>query len=728
MGLVVFEWSTWSWIISPTSWLTILLVAVGLGMVIFVHELGHFLVAKLCGVKVEKFYLGFDVAGWKICRFRWGETEYGIGAIPLGGYVKMLGQEDNPARLREEIERAKAAGAVSARPAAGDGDHPVDVAAAEAALYDPRSYLAKSVPKRIAIISAGVIMNLMFAFVAATVAYSIGVLEQPCEIGSVQPGYPAWQYDLRPGDCMVEISGKPARRFRDLLTRIPLSKKGTGTAIRVERPGTAEPIDLVVYPNRDLLLPAIGVANARTTTLLNSAGWLNSDGLKPCLPNTSAARAKPAFRLGDKIIKIDDMLVQTGWRLREMLSARRSKPVRVTVERATGKDMPAEQLTIEVAPQPVRTLGMVMELGPIASVQDHSPASEAGLQRGDRIVAIDGRPLGDPMTLPYRLWTRVDDLVAEGKTPPIVTLKVMRVERVNRDGKVKREEKTLDVPVALRKTDAFETALFPASPVSVPSMGLAYEVLNKVVDVLPDSPAAKAGVVPGDMLVKAKLVPPERETLEREGYEVGDVPEETVGFTKKRLYRLNWPVFFEAMQVFTYSGATVELEFQGGKNVSLTPVDAVDWYHPERGLAMQPAEFMLKAKSFGEAMRLGGEETYLQATLVLRLIPRLISGDISPKVFSGPIAIAQAAGQAVQEGITKFLLFLTMISATLAVINFLPIPVLDGGHFVFLLYEGIRGKPADERIQVALSYLGLLLILALMLWVIALDSTLIPRD
>ena len=85
----------------------ILKVAVGLGFVIFVHELGHFAVAKLCGVKCEKFYLGFDIAGLKFCKFRWGETEYGIGILPLGGYVKMLGQEDNPAKLREEMERAK---------------------------------------------------------------------------------------------------------------------------------------------------------------------------------------------------------------------------------------------------------------------------------------------------------------------------------------------------------------------------------------------------------------------------------------------------------------------------------------------------------------------------------------------------------------------------------------------------------------------------------------------
>ena len=96
-----------AWYLKSGFWIGIAEVAAGLGFVIFVHELGHFAVAKFCGVKVDKFYLGFDIAGLKLAKFRWGETEYGIGILPLGGYVKMLGQEDNPARLRAEIERAK---------------------------------------------------------------------------------------------------------------------------------------------------------------------------------------------------------------------------------------------------------------------------------------------------------------------------------------------------------------------------------------------------------------------------------------------------------------------------------------------------------------------------------------------------------------------------------------------------------------------------------------------
>ena len=139
---------------------------------IFVHELGHFAVAKFCGVKCEKFYLGFDIGGWKLFKFRRGETEYGIGILPLGGYVKMLGQEDNPARLRGDRPREAPAG--QRRPAAGLR-RGIGVRAA-GALRSPQ-LLAQSVPRRMAIISAGVVMNMIFALLAAIVAYQLGVRE-----------------------------------------------------------------------------------------------------------------------------------------------------------------------------------------------------------------------------------------------------------------------------------------------------------------------------------------------------------------------------------------------------------------------------------------------------------------------------------------------------------------------------------------------------------------------
>ena len=144
----------------------ILGVGAGLTFVIFVHELGHFLVAKACGVKCEKFYVGFDFfeipipfTTWKIPRslikFQWGETEYGLGSLPLGGYVKMLGQDDDPRNAEAEAARIQMA-ASSRRQSGRSSLLPAKTVEGKTVLLDPRSYPAKPVPARMAIISAGV--------------------------------------------------------------------------------------------------------------------------------------------------------------------------------------------------------------------------------------------------------------------------------------------------------------------------------------------------------------------------------------------------------------------------------------------------------------------------------------------------------------------------------------------------------------------------------------------
>src|SRR6476646_20139 len=192
----------------------ILQVAAGLGAVIFVHELGHFLVALACGVKVEKFMIGFDIGGYKIS-WRRGETVYGIGILPLGGYVKMLGQDDDPAHIKEQMQKSQVdVHNANAKPIKGpDG---------ETYYVDRRSYLAKSVPQRMAIISAGVIMNVIFAVIFATIAYGMGVPYIPAIVSEVVPGAPAWQAGLEPGDEIVQLGDRKDPTFMQLMGGITL--------------------------------------------------------------------------------------------------------------------------------------------------------------------------------------------------------------------------------------------------------------------------------------------------------------------------------------------------------------------------------------------------------------------------------------------------------------------------------------------------------------------------
>ena len=98
-----------------------------------------------------------------------------------------------------------------------------------------------------------------------------------------------------------------------------------------------------------------------------------------------------------------------------------------------------------------------------------------------------------------------------------------------------------------------------------------------------------------------------------------------------------------------------------------------------------------------------------------------MTGRLSPTNLSGPAGIIYAAGAFASEGLSSLLLFLVLLSANLAVLNFLPIPALDGGHMLFLTAEAIRGKPVDEKLQVRLTVAGVLCLLSLMVFATAMD-------
>lgn len=684
MGLYLIGAAWIEWLTSPSHWLVMLEVAAGLGFVIFVHELGHFLVAKACGVKCEKFYLGFDFFGWRIARFQWGETEYGIGVLPLGGYVKMLGQDDNPAKAAEEMERSRAAGQ------------------GEAAL-DPRSYPAQSVPERMAIISAGVIMNLIFAVIMGAVAYSLGVKETVAGISEVIPGAPAWKAGLRPGDEVVEINGIKEPRFRDLMRTVTLGDAAVGVRMKIRR-GEEEPFDVSMKPDRDKsrgrALPVIGVRPPLTTTLSTEHPWFEH----------SPAGDSGKLKDDDQVVKVGDVPVNTFAELHRELALHADEPVKITVER-TPKDAKSEngeaskkpgadaakktQLEVTIAANRLKGLGFTLKAGPIVALQKDSPAVEAGLREGDAIVKFDGKDAGDPFTLPQRLRRKAGREVA------------LTVQRGGAKGKQEI------VKITPRKPTWFETSDDPGGPISIPALGIAFDVMNEVAGVAPGSEAARQGLKRGDALVKAELILADGEETDKEK----NRGEMSIEFSDKKL---NWPYFYYRLQ-WLLPGTKVKLTTGDGRTLTLSLIDTGD-FNPERGLFTTYRMQTRTAKSVGEAMQLGLRETKETGTQVFQFLGKLGSGDIPLSQLGGPGTIAVVAAQSAQAGPAALLLFLTMLSANLAVINFLPIPVLDGGHMVFLAYEGIRRKPPDEKVAAVLTWLGFAFILSIMLLVIGLDT------
>jgi regulator of sigma E protease len=669
--------ATWAeWLMQPANWWLVLQVAGGLGFVIFVHELGHFLVAKACGVKCEKFYLGFDVGGLKLCSFKRGETEYGIGILPLGGYVKMLGQDDNPAAAAAEAERARLAGDLPPEPVAGE--HPQ---------WDPRSYPAQSVPERMAIISAGVIMNVIFAVLMAAWAYGLGVKEMTCMISSVRSGGAAWRAGLRTGDEIVDVGGRKDPIFADLLHGVTVGNVKEGIDFTIRRPEDGSTRVVRLKPDTDLGKPTIGVTSPFSTTLPAE--------IKAALAG-AAARAEPPLAGGDTITAVDGQPVATYAELIAALSRAADRPVGLTVERTEAAK---ETVAITLPPQRRLTTGMAMTALAIKDVQEGSPAAAAGIRPGDRLVTVAGEPVGDPLTLDDRLRRSVGATVA-------VTL--------GRDGE---PDRTVEVrPREVTWRDDATSGV--GSPVSIASLGIAVPVDAVVAAVEPGGPAAETGIVPGDRIEKAWVLTPEAAEKREEGIPVKFAAAEP-----------NWPGLMGILQDLP-AGTKLRLAVTGhgdGRTVELVPREADDLFVIDRGLVFEPVYRVVQAHSVGEALRRGLRKAGEDLRLVYGFLGKLWNRQISARLLGGPIEIAKQAGRSASEGFSRLLLFLTMLSANLAVVNFLPIPVLDGGHMVFLAYEAIRGKPPSEGVVAVLSYIGLALLLSLMLFVFGLDLGLIPR-
>jgi len=168
--------------------MSILYAIIALGALIFIHELGHFLFAKGFGVGVEKFSLGF---GPKIFGKKVGDTEYLLSALPLGGYVKMVGEGEDAEITEEQREH---------------------------------SFADKSPLKRIAIVAAGPVFNLIFAYLIFIVIFLMGVPSVTTKVGEVMAGKPAARAGLLAGDTITAVNGKAVTRWEDFAKIISQGK------------------------------------------------------------------------------------------------------------------------------------------------------------------------------------------------------------------------------------------------------------------------------------------------------------------------------------------------------------------------------------------------------------------------------------------------------------------------------------------------------------------------
>ncbi len=291
---------------------TLLAFAFVLGVLVFVHELGHFLMARWHGVRVLTFSLGF---GPKLLKIRRGDTEYCLSAIPLGGYVKMAGETAEDQRTGSDDE-----------------------------------FLSKTKWQRFQILMMGPIMNLLLAVILLAVvlmqgAQTLAFLERPAVVGVVQPGSPAERGGIRPGDVIVRVGSMDIDTWEDLEIAVS-SRADRDVEITVMRDGREE---------RQKVRP-------ETTTITTQSEARFEIGTIGVMPDVypgiqSVVSGEPADRAGlkagDVIVAIDGRRMVFASQVSEAISKRAGQELPITIRRGG-----AEQ-TIVVTPEPRGEKGLI---------------------------------------------------------------------------------------------------------------------------------------------------------------------------------------------------------------------------------------------------------------------------------------------------------------------------------------------------------------------------------
>jgi regulator of sigma E protease len=653
------------------SLLSIGLAVIGIGFIIFIHELGHFLAAKWCDVQVEKFAVGIGplIPGLS---FQRGETSYGIAWFPIGGYVKMLGQAD-------------------------PGDKDAD---AELARTSPRSYMNKPVGQRMLIISAGVVMNLIFGFLTFIIVYFFGKEEMVGRFGGVSPGSPAERAGLRAGSELLQVGSITNPWYNDLNMTSALARSNETQIKLVFKTPEGDVRDVTVVPKKDKYdqRPTIGIGQplGRRLSRFGKKGkplaekWVPA-GEAPFEPGDVVEAVKPA--------SLSSFLpVKNGFEIQLIESRYRDEPLTYQVVRG-DKSTESTPNTVEITVQPgyFVTLGLRMKIGPIVSLSDFRPECSKGVQVGDVITALNGDANFDPMRLP----DQVHELVNAGKSATL---------QIQRDGK--NFPLVVD-PEALKGRGTWvEESPVNNTPMAFPALGFSYQVTNQIAGVTPGSPADKAGLKVGETIKHVKYVN-EEEKLD-ESFDLGE--------------QFAWPYAFSWMQMALppstqYILTVVDAQGNERTTAPLTPIVDKTWYRYSRGLPLEVETSIRVASNFWDAIEIGGRESYRFVGRIYLNLYSLIRGDLSPKLLAGPIKLAEMTYLIAHQGIIDLLHFLAIISINLAIVNFLPIPVLDGGHMVLLLAEKVRGRPLHETWVIVATYIGLSIVLLLMVSTIFIDIT-----
>lgn len=596
----------------------VLLAALGIGFLIFFHELGHFLAARLAGVRVEVFSLGF---GRRLCGLQWRGTDFRLSLVPFGGYVMVAGQDPSDDRYPRR-----------------------------------ESLYAKSVGQRALFWSGGVLMNALLALVVFPLVFFTGVEFPAPVVGNVQAGSPAWEAGVAPGDRVLAVGGKPIPSFDTLHIEVALSG-GRPTELTLQGPDETQR-KVIVHPRW----------NARDGLWELGVG-IAADPTKPAVVHLlgESPLADAGVASGDELLAIDGKPVTPEQALAELQQTQRQ--VRLQLRRQ-GDTL---EVPFRPATQQVPRIGVAQAATFVAGLRQGVPAIDRlGLRRDDQVLAVDGRPFaGDG--LPAGDAASLSLLVLRGLQPLQLT-----------------------TPLEPGEREALAAAIvFRAGPrlLLKPSEG---------------SPAAAAGLAPGDLLLAIDGQPVgEFEELRTHIAEAGPRPQRFTIARHGDAAALG-PSAVDPVQADLPRPTTLEL--------TITPrLESIA--DPNVLVVGTERSELVQAETFGAAVALGTARSLDLVKQIYLTLKRMVTGQVAAKNLGGIIRISQVSYQAAKKGFVWFLYLMAMLSVNLAVVNLLPVPVLDGGHLLFLLIEKVKGSPVSARVHGYSQVLGLVFVLMLVLFV-----------
>lgn len=683
----------------------VLLILAGFGLLIFVHELGHYLAARWAGIRCESFAIGMGppLVAWRrgigvragstdpstiarhgkaalemsdeeLARNGIGETEWSLRLFPLGGYVRMLGQDD--------LDPAKVSSAA-------------------------RSYQRAPVGRRMVVVSAGVLANLALAISLFVVAFMVGVRFEAPVVGAVIPGSPAGEArsdgsgtpGLQPGDVVRAIDGAAVQTFADIQIAGAMARPGQPIAIEVERsrPGQApERLTFSVVPRRD---PASG---------------LQQVGIEPALSG-DIGEVRPAERaLFEQALARaglgpepgpdgpDPLKALVGTSLDAAARDSGGRPLRTQWTTASGR-------TVERTLQPVPELS-VQRTAPHDGLPAEAEPGIAGLVPLLEIPAV-------PAESPNAARFRAGDVILRVGQVDGPRFEQLRAELARHAGR------TVEL-----------TVLRDGEPLAVTA-----EVSGK----------GLLGVQIGRALALPLTAAPLREVLGPDGTPRATAAAGLDPLPRTRIVSVDgipvhdWTGLRTALATATAEaaarneGTSVDVRMEAptaGREPlegtlalpadDVRAINSLGWRSPVPGAVFDPLMTTLTAHGNPlTAVSMGFHQTRTLVTMTYLTIDRIVRGSVGVDQLRGPVGIVHLGARVVDRGAMYLVFFLAMISVNLAVLNFLPLPIVDGGLFLYLLWERLTGRPPSLRFQNAATVVGLVFLGALFVFTFYNDVT-----